>query len=152
MPLATELEFLDEYLTIERLSLGNRLNVTRGIEAEALAALVPSMVLQLLVENAIVHGIAKGPGVGTISVSAALVDGALQLRVADSGPGFSASSARQSGIGLANTRSRLEQLYGPAHRLEFGPSPGGGATVTLSIPFERTSDDEIGQLRAARAS
>jgi sensor histidine kinase YesM len=109
------------------------------------------MVVQLLVENAIVHGIAKGPGAGKISVSAARVDGNLQLRVADSGPGFSASEPRQSGIGLANTRSRLAQLYGAAHRLEFGPSPGGGATVTLSIPFERLSHD-VGQTRAARAS
>jgi signal transduction histidine kinase len=149
--LATELEFLDEYLAIERLSLGSRLQVTRRVDPEAPAALVPSMVLQLLVENAIVHGIAKGPGAGTISVSAVRAGADLQLCVADSGPGFSASAPRQSGIGLANTRSRLEQLYGAAHRLEFGPSPGGGATVTLSIPFERLSH-EVGQTRAARAS
>jgi sensor histidine kinase YesM len=150
--LATEIEFLDEYLAIERLSLGNRLQLTRHIDPEAMTALVPSMVLQLLVENAIVHGIAKGPGVGTISVSAGRVDSGLQLRVADSGPGFSASAPRQNGIGLANTRLRLEQLYGPGHRLEFGPSPGGGATVTLSLPFERIGDTEVSQMMAARAS
>ena len=152
IPLATEMEFLDEYLAIERLSLGNRLHVVRDIDPDALVALVPSMVLQLLVENAIVHGIAKGSGVGTVRISVTREEGALRLRVANSGPGFLNGAPRQPGIGLANTRSRLAKLYGPAHRIELDPSPEGGAIATIRIPFERPGDGEFGKNMAARAS
>ena len=86
IPLSLEIEFLDEYLAIERLSLGDRLNVVRDIGADVLGAMVPSMVLQLLVENAIVHGIASQPGVGIIAVAVAREGDRLVLRVSNSGP------------------------------------------------------------------
>jgi sensor histidine kinase YesM len=136
VPLATELEFLDEYLDIERLSLGDRLTVVREVETPALGAMVPSMVLQLLVENAIVHGVARRAGPGTVAIGASCIDGVLRLQVRDSGPGF--PERAKSGIGLANTLARLQQLYGPAHRIDFGPSVEGGAAVTISLPFEST--------------
>jgi signal transduction histidine kinase len=134
IPLATELEFLDEYLAIERLSLGDRLTVVREIDPRALAGLVPSMVVQLLVENAIVHGVASCAGPGTVAIRASAEDGALRLQIRDSGPGF--PDRTRSGIGLANTLARLEQLYGSAQRIDFGPSVEGGASVTITLPFE----------------
>lgn len=137
VPLSTELEFLDEYLAIERLSLGDRLTIAREIDERALTALAPSMVLQLLVENAIVHGVASRPGAGIVAISAACADGRLRLQVRDSGPGF-AGTAR-NGVGLETTLARLEQLYGPAHRIDFGPSVEGGAAVTITLPFESSA-------------
>jgi sensor histidine kinase YesM len=94
------------------------------------------MVLQLLVENAIVHGVARRAGPGTVAIAASCIDGVLQLQVRDSGPGF--PERAKSGIGLANTLARLQQLYGPAHRIDFGPSVEGGAAVTITLPFEST--------------
>ena len=134
IPLMTELEFLDEYLAIERLSLGDRLTVLREIDQSALHALVPSMVLQLLAENAIVHGVASRAGPGTVAIAVTSADDILRIQVRDSGPGF--SDTARTGIGLANTRGRLEQLYGRAHRIDFGPCVEGGAAVTITIPFE----------------
>jgi two-component system LytT family sensor kinase len=133
--LASELEFLDEYLAIQRLSLGDRLSVHREIGDEVLSALVPSMLLQPVVENAIVHGIARQQGPGTIVVAASRGDGMLHLRVSDSGPGFRQTQHRD-GVGLANSRARLQQLYHAAFRLDVGDSVGGGASVTISIPYE----------------
>jgi signal transduction histidine kinase len=150
--LAVEIEFLDEYLAIEQLSLGDRLHVVREIEADTLSALVPSMVLQPLVENAIVHGIASQPGVGTIAVAVAREGDMLVLRVSDSGPGFLHTATRRSGVGLTNTRARLDRLYGAACRLEFGPSAEGGATVTIAIPFERSGAGAIRRSAEALAS
>jgi two-component system LytT family sensor kinase len=133
--LASELAFLDEYLAIQQLSLGDRLTVFRDIDEGASSALVPSMMLQPVVENAIVHGIARQPGPGTIVVTATRVDGGLHLCVSDSGPGFRQTMHRD-GVGLANTRARLQQLYGAAFRLDVGDSVGGGASVKISIPYE----------------
>jgi two-component system LytT family sensor kinase len=134
IPLAAELEFVDEYLAIERLSLGDRLTVVREIDPRALAALVPSMVVQLLVENAIVHGVASRAGRGTVAISACAGENTLRLQIRDSGPGF--PDRARNGIGLANTLARLEQLYGSAHRIDFGSSAEGGASVTITLPFE----------------
>jgi signal transduction histidine kinase len=136
--LASELEFLDEYLAIQHLSLGSRLSVHREIDRDALSALVPSMMLQPVVENAIVHGIARQQGPGTIVVAARRGDGMLHLQVCDSGPGFR-QTLHRDGVGLANSRARLQQLYGAAFRLDVGDPAGGGACVTISIPDE-TSD------------
>lgn len=141
VPLATELEFLDEYLEIERLSLGDRLTVVREIDERALTALAPSMVLQLLVENAIVHGVASRPGPGIVAVNATCTDGRLRLQVRDSGPGF--ADMPRKGTGLENTLARLQQLYGPAHRIDFGPSVEGGAAVTITVPFEPVASGAI---------
>ena len=150
--LALEIEFLDEYLAIERLSLGDRLNVVRDIGADVLNAMVPSMVLQLLVENAIVHGIANQPGPGTIAVAVAREGDMLVLTVSDSGPGFQMTANRHSGVGLTNTRARLDRLYGDSYRLEFGPSAEGGAVVTIAIPLERSGGTAVRRNAQALAS
>jgi two-component system, LytTR family, sensor kinase len=150
--LALEIEFLDEYLAIERLSLGDRLNVVRDIRADVLNAMVPSMVLQLLVENAIVHGIANRPGAGTIAVAVAREGDMLVLTVSDSGPGFQMTADRHGGVGLTNTRARLDRLYGDSYRLEFGLSAEGGAVVTIAIPLERSGGTAVRRSAQALAS
>ena len=146
--LADELELLDRYLEIQRIRFGDRLHVRQDIADDALGALVPIMILQPLAENAIVHGIAPVPGPGELRLRAERRNGDLVLEVSDTGPGFSAPSPAGDGgganttgdrgvrgIGLANTRARLAQLYGDVATLTLGATPNGGARVSVTIPF-----------------
>jgi two-component system, LytTR family, sensor kinase len=136
VPLAQELDFVGRYLEIQKARLGSRLAVTLDIEPGTLAARVPALVLQPLVENAIRHGVAPRPGGGRVEVRSRRREGALHLEVRDDGPGLPAEGAdgRREGVGLANTRARLRHLYGPDHRLELSDG-GAGVVVTLAIPF-----------------
>jgi sensor histidine kinase YesM len=134
VPLAEELAFIDGYLEIQELRFADRLSVAREIDGQALGGLVPAMILQPLVENAVVHGVAPNRDPGRITIRAQVEDGCLELEVRDTGPGF-AGAADRRGIGLANTRARLEQLFGAAHLLECGNHPDGGAAVRIRIPF-----------------
>jgi hypothetical protein len=139
IPLERELEFLDRYLALQSLRFSDRLQIERSIDAAALRALVPSFVLQPLVENAVRHGLAGMEG-GTVSVSA-LRDGAwLDLAISDSGPGFGPSPPR-AGVGLANTGARMAALYGDDAHIAFDDLPTGGARVRLRLPFEATDDE-----------
>jgi sensor histidine kinase YesM len=97
------------------------------------------------VENAVRHGIAQRTGPGMIEIRAFTADGRLFLEVRDSGPGFSAehTGGEGTGVGLANTRARLEQLYGGEHRLETVNAPGGGAIVRVVIPFRPFEGDRV---------
>jgi two-component system, LytTR family, sensor kinase len=135
--LRDELEVLDRYLEIEQVRFRDRLTVSMDVDPEVLDAEVPSLVLQPIVENAIWHGIAQMPGEGRIEVGARRADGRLVVRVRDTGPGFGvpARPSRKHGVGLANTRARLEQLYGDEHELSLTNAPDGGAVVTLALPF-----------------
>jgi signal transduction histidine kinase len=133
IPLARELELLNRYLEIQRLRFPDRLQVEHQVGPEALDALVPCFVLQPLVENAIQHGLAAANG-GWIRIAAERRDGWLELEVSDSGSGFPVGAT--DGIGLANTRARLAQLYGEAGRLVPGSAPDGGGRVQLRIPYQ----------------
>lgn len=137
--LQEELEFLRCYLEIEHVRFHDRLTVSMQIEPEALDARVPNLILQPIVENAIRHGIVSRIAPGQIEISAKRSGGTLQLQVKDNGPGLhrgEASSGRiKEGLGLANTRARLEQLYRAAHRFEMSDAPEGGLQVTLEVPF-----------------
>ena len=94
------------------------------------------MGLQPLVENAVRHGIAKNAGAGLIAIRAVRAEEQLQISVSDNGPGMPAGGiAGSKGIGLANIRKRLNQLYGERGALELGPREGGGTVATISIPF-----------------
>jgi LytS/YehU family sensor histidine kinase len=99
-----------------------------------LEAHVPPFALQPLVENAIRHGVAKRSQGGKVLVSARRVDGRLQLRVVDDGPGLAAEKVRE-GIGLRNTRDRLQQLYGAAQQLAFRSPESGGLEVLMELPW-----------------
>jgi two-component system, LytTR family, sensor kinase len=131
--LCDELDILDRYLEIQRIRFGERLTITRDVDVTLLDALVPSMILQPLVENAIVHGIAPVPGPGEVRICAERRGSMLVLEVFDSGPGFGATAT--TGIGLANTRARLTQLYGADHSVTLGASDARGARVTVALPY-----------------
>jgi two-component sensor histidine kinase len=136
VPLSRELEYLRLYLSIEQVRFSDRLSVRYDVEPDLLDAAVPHMALQPLVENAIRHGIGRRATPGEIVIRAIREAGSLHLIVQDDGPGFdSGGESGGLGLGLANTRARLRQLHGEAADLRVGGSEGGGAVVTLVLPF-----------------
>ena len=136
--LQKELEFLQCYLEIERIRFQDRLTTRMEIDSRSLDSRVPNLILQPIVENALRHGIAPRSTPGRIEISAKRNNGSVRIEVKDNGPGISAISATngrfREGLGLTNTRARLERLYGEAHRFELANDPHGGLTVTLEIP------------------
>jgi two-component system LytT family sensor kinase len=160
--LQQELEFLARYLEIQKTRFQDRLEVLLDIPAETLDVRVPNQVLQPIVENAIRHGIDARSGQGLIEIRARATDHMLELTVRDDGPGLRAevkldvqqdNAPREGrGIGLANTRARLRELYGPASTLHLGNHPDGGAIVTLSLPLRRVGPSANEHSEAPRAS
>jgi two-component system LytT family sensor kinase len=140
--LERELEILAAYLAIQRIRFGDRLTLALEIDDRCVRALVPSMVLQPLLENALEHGVARRPGPGGVTVRATRAGERLTLRVEDTGPGFAAANgngARQ-GIGLANTVARLEHLYAGSASIERGNLDAGGAFVELVLPLRMVGE------------
>lgn len=137
VPLAKEIELLRKYVEIEQIRYQDRLHVSIEVDPAALKAQVPNLILQPLVENAVRHGIARRATAGHLEIRVVREDGTLLLFVRDNGPGLSESAVE--GVGLGNTRARLAQLYGDAHRFELQNGVDGGLTVSLAIPF-RTAD------------
>jgi hypothetical protein len=140
-PLLQELEFARRYLEIEQVRFRDRLRVDLNIDPATLKALLPSFALQPLVENAIRHGLYPKPGMGRIEIRACRDESSLRLEVCDDGPGLPEPGPVRDGLGLANTRARLAQLYGPLGRLDLESPAAGGLKVTLVVPF-RLADDE----------
>ncbi len=134
-PLAREVAFLRKYLEIEQARFGDRLRVRFALEDGTEEALVPQLIVQPLVENALRHGLAPCAEPGEIAVRARRRDHALEVTVADDGIGLRPGWEVGSGLGLANVRARLTRMYGPAGRLALAPAPGGGAVATISMPF-----------------
>jgi sensor histidine kinase YesM len=130
--LSEEWRFAQDYLAFERLRLGDRLGVESDADALALAALVPPLIFQPLIENALRHGIADRPDGGRIAISARLIDDLLRLRVADDGPG--PADMPTDGVGLASVRRRLAATYGDRARLEI-ENGGHGFAVTMTLPL-----------------
>ena len=135
--LKQELEFVRKYLEIERLRFQERLVLEVDVAPDTLDALVPSMILQPLVENSIRHGFGAGWKTGTIQIEVKRDGDELVLRLTDNGKGFSANmvDGHLHGLGLINARRRLEQLYSSEHKLECSDLPAGGAVVLIAIPF-----------------
>jgi LytS/YehU family sensor histidine kinase len=134
VPLKAELDFLEGYLDIERTRFQDRLSVCLQISPEVLDCAIPNMLLQPIVENAIRHGIAKRSGPGTVSISASRENGSMVIRVRDDGPGFR-DAQQKAGVGLRNTRARLEFLYGGRQSLIVRHPAEGGVEVTIYVPF-----------------
>ncbi len=133
--LSEELQFVDTYLAIEGIRFEERLQVVRDIPAETLAAQVPHLLLQPLIENAVRHGVARISSVGRIRIAARRTARGLELCIADNGPGMRGAAAlRRSGLGLRMTEDRLRNLYGDAYELQIRESNEGGADVRLLIP------------------
>jgi two-component system, LytTR family, sensor kinase len=147
VPLRDELEFLELYLDIQQMRFSDRLNVRMEIAPETLDARVPNLILQPLVENAIRHGIAPRAASGTVGVSARSDEGFLELKVYDDGPGLrqeGSAATKGAGIGLTNTRARLEQLYGDNYRFDVQDRRGGGVEAMLLLPLRRMQRAEAG--------
>lgn len=134
--LAEELEFVQRYVDIEQVRLGERLVVQVDVPPEARPAHVPWLLLQPLVENAIRHGVSMREEGGTVTIQARRDGSQLSLVVADDGPGWAGGPApgNGNGIGLANTRERLRALYGDRQSLEVD-SGTGGARISIRLPF-----------------
>ncbi|HEX6041417.1 histidine kinase [Longimicrobium sp.] len=135
VPLGDELDFVAAYLEIEQARMGGRLSVRVQADAAARAVPVPHLVLQPLVENAVKHGLATRRGPGRVEVRAMLAGRRLRLEVADDGVGLPHGwSPDRVGVGIGNTRARLEQLYGRAHRFRLMRGKGGGVRARVVLP------------------
>jgi sensor histidine kinase YesM len=138
--LKKELEFLKCYLEIERIRFQDRLTVNMEVEPQTLDARVPNLILQPIVENAIKHGISPRAAPGRIDIRVKRGNGLLRLQVEDNGRGIGANGSGASiikeGLGLSNTRARLDQLYGTGYRFELQNVTEGGLRVTLEIPLK----------------
>jgi len=144
VPLKEELDVLETYLEIEQTRFGNRLTVDMHIPPEVLDAMVPSLVLQPLVENAIRHGIAPNARPGWIAVQASREDDDLVLQIRDSGDGLPPDRlmALNRGVGLDNTRARLEHLYRDRYQFTFS-NLERGFCVTIRIPYQADTNPEV---------
>jgi len=142
IPLAQELEFIGAYIRIEQRRFGERLRLEQSVPDELMKALVPALLLQPLVENAIRHGIEPRRGPGLISIEAKQEDTHLHLIVRDNGrgwPGAGLDSSVRRGVGLANTQARLQGLYGQDQSCSFGRAEPQGCRVDIHLPFHLES-------------
>jgi len=153
VPLRQEMDFVGRYLDIEKVRFSNRLNVAIEISPEVAEALVPHLILQPLVENAIRHGIGPKVDPGTVGITARRENDYLVLQVSDDGmgPGLRRSSMTGEGVGLTNTQARLDQMFGGKGRMEFGAALGGGYRVVLRIPF-CLAGDTVGEAESKGAN
>jgi LytS/YehU family sensor histidine kinase len=155
VPLGEELRILDLYLEIERTRFEDRLSVHFDVPPDLRGAMVPSLVLQPLVENSIRHGIGKRSAPGRICVSAERYDDTLLLRVVDNGVGLREAGmySGQAGMGLAITRGRLVSLYAEKQSLILRDVQTGGAEVRITLPYqEHTGHVESGENVALQSS
>jgi two-component system LytT family sensor kinase len=135
VPLAEEIGFVREYLEIEGVRFGNRLRVELSVAPNAEDALVPAMILQPLVENAVRHGVLAREDGGMIVIQAVREGQSLRLEVHDDGPGVGAIEAVNAGVGLSNTRERLAELYGTNAELLLSRSGHGGLEASIRLPY-----------------
>lgn len=142
--LRQELEILERYLEIEKIRFQDRLTVQMQIDPAALDALVPQLLFQPLVENAIRHGIAETETGGVIEIRAERRNGTVHLQVRDNGPGLKLTAGNfTEGVGLSNSRSRLEYLYGSAGHFEVRNAEDGGVIVAATLPFHTETTIEV---------
>jgi LytS/YehU family sensor histidine kinase len=139
IPLERELSYLDRYLEIMQIRFQEALDVDTRVESSVLDALVPTLILQPLVENAVKHGTSKVNRPGRIEISGRRDGERLILLVRDNGPGLGGALAEE-GIGLRNTRDRLAQLYGADAALVLRSAEGGGTVAEVSLPYHTSAD------------
>jgi two-component system, LytTR family, sensor kinase len=137
VPLRDEVKFVELYLDIQKVRFSDRLRVRMEVAPDTLDALVPNLILQPLVENAIRHGVSPDETACAVVVNAYRSDATLHLSVCDDGPGLQSGwrDGQGEGIGLANTRARLKRLYGSDQRFDLRNGASGGVTASIAIPF-----------------
>ena len=136
VPLSEEIEFARAYLEIQKIRFEDRLEYQFDIDRASSDGLVPSFVLQPLVENAVKFSLNDDAKVGHVRVSSSQNDGQLKVMVSDDGPGITQNNMPEStGIGIRTTRARLEQLYGSDLQFKFATRDGGGTVVSIGIPY-----------------
>ena len=135
--LKEELNFIKLYLDIQQMRFSDRLQIELDIDPKTMKALVPNLILQPLVENALRHGIGRSTAAGLVGIRSRIVDESLELIVSDNGVGLSSDWQLKGsgGIGLANTAARLQQLYNGAHRFDVRNREEGGVEVVIVIPL-----------------
>jgi two-component system, LytTR family, sensor kinase len=146
-PLREELAFIDNYMTIEMVRFGEKLRFVKEIDPDTLDRMVPSMLLQPLIENSIRHGLATKVDGGMIRVRSYLADGRLHLVVEDDGVGIPEARLAtlfEQGIGVSNVNERMKVLYGPDYRMWIDSKPGEGTRTGIEIPDVQVSS-EVGQ-------
>src|ERR1044072_1611424 len=143
VPLREEMEFLELYLDIQQMRFSDRLKVEMHVEPEALNALVPNLILQPLVENAIRHGVSRRAASGVVGISVQRDNGSLHIRIYDDGPGLKRDDGAMvvEGVGISNTRARLRQLYGERQEFSLRDRVEAGVEAVMVIPF-RLADEE----------
>ena len=139
VPLSEEMAFLAQYLAIEQVRFSDRLEVRWDLQHRALNALVPSFIMQPIVENAIKHGVLKNAETGLIEISARIVDQSVELKVRNNGGGIPVPAGR-IGVGLSNTMERLQTLYGSGARLSLDVLATGDTEATITMPHRRGSE------------
>ena len=139
VPLRDELEFLRRYIEIMEIRFQGRLRVTVAADERSLDALLPNLILQPIVENALEHGASRAAGHGEVTIAARRDGDYLVVTVRDNGPGLS-SSTPQQGVGLRNTVARLEQMYGDAASLDLTSPSAGGVLATVQLPYHTAAD------------
>ncbi|WP_425061104.1 LytS/YhcK type 5TM receptor domain-containing protein [Sporomusa carbonis] len=143
--LKEELEHVDSYLILEQARFGRRLNIEQDIDPRTLDILIPTFILQPLVENAVKHGLLPKAEGGTIKISAHKIGNQVDIKIVDSGQGMSSAIQKQileygfgkgAGVGLTNVNERLKAIYGPKYALTINSEFGQGTTVILHIPID----------------
>ncbi len=144
MRLREELQWLELYLKLQQMRFSDRLRFSLTAAPPTLEALVPNLILQPLVENAIRHGLANRAASGSLSLTAQTTGGRLELRVCDDGVGLPTGWQLDThqGVGLANTTARLRQHFGADFRLEVRRRETGGVEALISLPLKLTGTDE----------
>jgi sensor histidine kinase YesM len=143
VPLSRELEYLELYLSIEQVRFQDRLCVNVAVDPECLDAAVPYMALQPIVENAVRHGIGRSSSAGSLVIRACRSGASLVIEIVDDGPGLTGQGMPRRGIGLANTRARLEQLYGSSAQLTVENGPAGGTVARMILPYHFAAADRF---------
>jgi two-component system LytT family sensor kinase len=137
VPLRDELEFLRRYIEIMEIRFQGRLQVTVNAGDRAMEALVPNLILQPIVENALEHGASRASGQGEVTIDAKVDGDDLVVIVQDNGPGLAST---EQGVGLTNTKARLDQLYGDPASLTLTSPSAGGVLATLRVPYHTAAD------------